>query len=366
MIKCDMHARKSALVGILALLPLGVFGQGQIDIRNTPAIPIYTNDCNGNVGLLRSQNTFRIMLYTAPAGTTNRSLFTLVAFFTNTCPTTSPGLLFGPCQTGILDLPGNNGMPIMCYIRVVQLGVPCPLTGESEIGTITPASPSNPSPPPPLFGREFAGQIGGFEIRGPCPVDGPFIITHFVPGVSISWTNAWSPAPANYRIRAAEFVTGPWTNLLDVQGTNSQLDFALPPPSGIASRFYSIEGTNASPAQPLGTWSYQALDKSGAVLAAGTLSFTSNVPLLGNGTFTRIQNFLLHPTGTNAFTSAALVGSNVVQVGFGNFSIRGQMIGDHWAGNWSAVEPVVVIGGVEMRSHGARFIATRCCSGLCL
>jgi hypothetical protein len=355
-----MHAARWILLGIL--LAVHGFGQGQIDIRNTATTPVYTNDCNGNRGLLRSPNNIRFMLYIAPAGTANRSLFTVIAFFTNSCLFTPPGQIFGSCQNTILEMPGNTGTPIAFYIRAVQLGVPCPLTGESEIGTVTPAAPPNPFPIPVVFGNDFPGQIGGFEIHGPCPVDGPFIITRFLPGVSISWTNAWSPAPANYRIRAAEFPNGPWTNLLDVQATNAQMTFALPP-SGTATRFYSIEGTNALPAQPLGTWNYQALDKSGAILAAGTLSFTSNVPLLGSGIFTRMQNFLLHPAGTNAFSSAALVGSNTVQVAFGGFNLRGQMMGDHWAGNWSAVE---IGGGAEARSHGGRFIATRCCSGLCL
>jgi hypothetical protein len=216
-----------------------------------------------------------------------------------------------------------------------------------------------PFPIPPIFG-ELPGQIGRFEIRKPCPADGPLIVNHFVPGISISWTSAWPSAPTNYRIREAEFPSGPWTHLADVPGTNAQMSFALPPSASV-TRFYLVEGTNASPAQPLGSWLYQALDKSGAMLAFGTLTFTSSVPLLGSCNFTRQQNFMPHPAGTNAFSLASMTGLNVVEVAVGHFGLRGPMLGDYWAGYWFAEEPIGVIGGnPQMLRHGGRFMARRC------
>ncbi|HTD67064.1 MAG TPA: hypothetical protein VK846_11100 [Candidatus Limnocylindria bacterium] len=335
-----------------------MFGQtgGRIDWANTSTTLIYTNDCNGNIGLTRGVNAYRFTLYLGPIGTGSGGLVPILVV-TNSAQTGR----VTPVSPTHLPPQFPPGTPLAFQIRGEAI-VTIPgtgHTGESDVGHITPNQ--SPASPPRTFGTN-AGQVGGFELRPLCfPYvtrrlpDGPFTITRLIPGSEIAWTNSWFNIVAT-RIRTAELITGPWTNLADVSNTNSQMTFALPP-SATPTRFYSIESTNASPAQPLGSWHYQALDASGAVLAAGILSFTSNVPLMGSYNVTRIQNFSPHPAGTNSFSSVTLFGSNVLEVIFNSeFRLRGQMISSQWSGDWQATEAV---SGGGSRLHGGRFITIR-------
>lgn len=348
-----MQSAKWVLAGVLALFASTAFGQGYIRLDNTSTTLIYTNDCNGNIGLLRGTSRWRLYLGTSAGN------LQIVALMTNNSLT--PAGRIGTSTP--FAIPAGFGSPV--WVQIAGETGTFPLSGSSDIGIVTPAS--IPLAAPSIFGTN-PGQIGGFELKGLCPAyatrrlapDGPLVINRHVVGAELGWTYTWFPVPTAYRINAAEFITGPWVPLADVPHTNLQMFFALPPATS-TTRFYTIEWTNAPPAQPkdpfFGRWHYQALDKSGAVLAAGILSFTSNVPLLGEYNFTRMQNFFLHPQGTNSFNSATLLGSNLLEVIFNNeFRIRGQMIGDFYGGDWFATEPLI---GGGVRRHGGRFMAVR-------
>lgn len=332
------------------------FGQGQIRIDNTyPGAPlVYSNDCNLHIGPI--QGPYKLYFY---AGQTRENLSVVGAWTNNILPQLAGRLTpvtftlpagFPAGQLMWFQLRGEEILPLG------QIG----LTGESPIGYVIPSI--GPFPIPNIFGTG-PGQIGSFEIRGLCPnlttqrlgPDGPFRINRIHPGITIGWTNSWQLDVPAFRVQAAEFILGPWTVLGDTLRTNDQMFFALPA-SASAARFYTVEWTNAPPAQPaspwLGNWYYQALDKSDAIIAAGILSFTSNVPLLGYYRFMRLNNSPLHPAGTNAFTFATLSRSNLIEVIFPDrLSIRGQMIHNRCAGDWS------VSGSQHL--HGGRFIMLR-------
>jgi hypothetical protein len=151
---------------LILSLPATLLGQGQVNFLNTAATPIRTNGMN-----ISGLNTFRIGLYTAPAGTVNESLFTLIAVATNS--SLVPGRIGS--GGGLIDVTGNNGTPIAYQVRVWSLGLGASYEaavasggqqgwwlGKSSIGQVTPAVGG--APVPSLFSStagmpEFPGQL---------------------------------------------------------------------------------------------------------------------------------------------------------------------------------------------------------------
>jgi hypothetical protein len=156
-------------------------GIGTVGFYNTGGTLFTTNAGGpgspvGPSGVMRGANQFRIGLYTAPAGTTTESLFTLVAVATNS------SLSAGRFQYGGggFDIPGNTGQPIAYQVKAWSLASGTSYEqavnsglgygGKSGIGAITPTA-SSTSPAPALFGPgganppDFVGQLNaGVEL----------------------------------------------------------------------------------------------------------------------------------------------------------------------------------------------------------
>jgi len=100
--------KKLILLLALIALPAGVFAQGTVAFANgsTPDTRFQTNDLQGHIGFTTGNNQFIFGLYTAPAGTTDESLFTLrltatnrtspfVGLFNGGSPAVVPGAAIG-------------------------------------------------------------------------------------------------------------------------------------------------------------------------------------------------------------------------------------------------------------------------------
>jgi hypothetical protein len=137
------------------------FGQGQFFFANDSTTRFTTNR-GGVTGNMTGANQYRIGLYTAAPGTTDESLFTLVATATNSASPIAFGLFSYPESP--FTLAGNNGTPIAVQVRawslaggasyeaaVAAAGSGANLLGQqTPIGTITPAVGG--AAPPALFG----------------------------------------------------------------------------------------------------------------------------------------------------------------------------------------------------------------------
>jgi hypothetical protein len=163
-------------------LPVGLFGQGQVVFQNTSTTRFTTNGSGGS-GYISGANQYRIGLYTAPDGTVNESLFTLVAVATNSAIV--PGRF--SYQENPYTLAGNNGTPIAFQIKAWSLSAgnsfeaamanasfgQTVYAGKSPIGRVTPAIGG--LPPPRLFGEgESPGQLTSGvtlygQLSGPTP-----------------------------------------------------------------------------------------------------------------------------------------------------------------------------------------------------
>jgi len=102
--------KKLLLVCLSVFASVAAFGQGQINFNNTSATLFRTNGVN-----ISGANQWRIGLYTAPAGTVNESLFTLIQVATNS------SLSAGRIGTGggILDL--ASASPIAYQVKAWSL-----------------------------------------------------------------------------------------------------------------------------------------------------------------------------------------------------------------------------------------------------
>lgn len=161
---------KKLLIACLSVMAsMAAFGQGQVNFLNNAATPIRTN-LSGTIGNMAGANQWRIGLYTAPQGTVNESLFTLVAVATNSA------LVGGRIGAGggLVDLAGNTGTPIAYQVKgwslaagasyeaAIATGNPAYYGGKSAIGGVTPAVGG--APVPSLFSStagtpEFVGQL---------------------------------------------------------------------------------------------------------------------------------------------------------------------------------------------------------------
>lgn len=168
--------KKLLLACVTVMAAAATYGQGTVAFLNTSGTAFTTNNQAGTTGLMRGANNYRIGLYTAPAGTTTPSLFTLVGVATNS------SLSAGRFQygTGNFDIPGNTGQAIAYQVRAWSLAAGASYEaavaaaigygGVSGIGSITPTA-SSTAPAPALFGPgganppDFAGQLNvGVEL----------------------------------------------------------------------------------------------------------------------------------------------------------------------------------------------------------
>jgi hypothetical protein len=166
---------KKLLIACLSVMAsVAAFGQGQVNFLNNAQTPIRTNNQAGAVGNMVGANQWRIGLYTAPQGTVNESLFTLVAVATNS------SLVGGRIGSGggLVDLAGNTGTPIAYQVKAWSLSSGASYEaavasgagygGKSPIGGVTPAVGG--APVPSLFSStagtpEFVGQLSaGFDM----------------------------------------------------------------------------------------------------------------------------------------------------------------------------------------------------------
>ncbi len=167
--------KKLLLVCTLALAAVTTYGQGQVFFANDNTTLFTTNGGPGKVGNAAGLNTYRIGMYTAPAGTVNEAQFTLTAVATNSS---------SPVATGRFSYPespytfaANNGTAIAVQIRAwslaagatyeaaVATGNPNYYGGKTAIGTVTPAI--NGATPPSLFGPAGAGVFNSGVVLTP-------------------------------------------------------------------------------------------------------------------------------------------------------------------------------------------------------
>ena len=168
-------------------LPTTLFGQGQIYFANDSSTRFNTNDTRGHIGPMTGLNAFRIGLYTAPAGTQNQSLFTLLAVATNSANPVAAGLFSYPESP--FTIQGNNGTPIAVQIRAWSLfagssyetalaGGSYPMgqpvfIGRTDVGTIIPAVGG--APPPSLFGATGV-FTSGIVLIAPLPEPSTYVL----------------------------------------------------------------------------------------------------------------------------------------------------------------------------------------------
>ena len=136
---------KPILLLLAALsLPATLFGQGQVQFLNTSGTPI---TIRGEP--ISGVNAYRIGLYTAPPGTLDASMFTLVAVATNST------LVAGRIGAGggYISIAGNNGTPIAYQVKVWSL----------HGGSSFEQAVINAWPPPP----QGAVWFGSSPISGP-------------------------------------------------------------------------------------------------------------------------------------------------------------------------------------------------------
>ena len=176
---------------LLLLVTAGVFqisvpsllGQGTVNFANTSTTRLTTNSTSipppgqspNATGLTTGTGHYTVGLYIAPLGTTDPSLFELVA--TAPSPTVS-GLANGRFNGGDVTIPNNTGQPILFQARAwsayagptyqaagANTGAVLRYFGYSGIGQVTPSTNGTPSL---LFGTG-AGQVGGFVLMpGAC------------------------------------------------------------------------------------------------------------------------------------------------------------------------------------------------------
>ena len=152
--------KKLLLVCTLFLAAVTTYGQGQVFFANDSTTRFTTNGGAGKVGNLTGLNTYRIGMYTAPAGTVNEALFTLTATATNSSSPIAPGQFSYPESP--YTFAANNGTAIAVQIRAwslaagatyeaaVATGNPNYYGGKTAIGAVTPAVGG--AAPPSLFG----------------------------------------------------------------------------------------------------------------------------------------------------------------------------------------------------------------------
>jgi len=165
--------KKLLLACVSVLAAVAAYGQGQVNFQNTgPDAVAGTGGTlfTTNGGGIRGANAWRIGLYTAPAGTTTESLFTLTAVATNSA--LLPGRFSYP--GGAFTIAGNNGTAIAYQVRAWSLGLGATYEeavasgaqgwgSKTAIGSVLPATGG--APPPTLFGPgsggapAFAGQL---------------------------------------------------------------------------------------------------------------------------------------------------------------------------------------------------------------
>ena len=149
--------KKLLLACSLLATVVTAFGQGQFIFANDSTTRFTTNR-NGNVGNTTGLNQYRIGLYTAPAGTTTESLFTLTAVATNSSSPIALGLFSYPESP--YTLAGNNGTPIAVQVRAWSLAsgasYEAAVASQSGLGAKTPIGSITPAvggaAPPSLFG----------------------------------------------------------------------------------------------------------------------------------------------------------------------------------------------------------------------
>jgi len=254
------------------------------------------------------------------------------------------------------------------------------MIGTSDVGYVT--TPTEDAIPAPRAFGSGPGQVGGFELHDPLcrelcyhriAPDGPIIITRALPNRELTWVNI-TPS-ATYVVRGAADITGPWSDLVTIQGTTFQSSYTLPA-SVDGQRFYTVAWTDAvAPGQPIGGWDYQAFDKSGFIMAAGVFGSLSNLPSTGGFSFSRIQSpaqnpvVALHPQGQGSVSIYSVGSPNTIELFFSNeFRLRGQMLpfwsssyGDYFAGDWFATDSIVnpPPGTPPFIIHSGRFVALR-------
>ena len=332
-----------------------------VRLGNTSATPVYTNDCQGNIGLVAAP--YRFGFYAAPGPGQSSNALTLQTTFTNNPAT--PGIIGNQDP---FPLPYNFGDVITVQVRAFPLNDVTTILGASGLGQITLSSNSTPS----IFGTN-AGQLGGFEIHtGSCrelalrriAPDGPVAITRYSRDGVITWTNLFA-SEALYKFRVASSIMGPYANYTWVTAITASVTFTNP--YSLSPAFPAIEWADAPLPDPVGTWDYQAFDPLDRVMAAGVMTFTSAVPCTVSGTFSRIESstqyqpVLLHPAGSTTLDAVTVGRSNLLAlVEASGFSLRGQMVFDYFAGSWSATSYIFHPSGPPTPVyHGGRFVARR-------
>ena len=157
--------KKLLLTSLCVLVSVAAYGQGQVNLANTPAT-LFTTNRSGVVGNMSGANQWRIGLYTGPAGSTLDSQLTLLAVATNS------SLLGGRIGSVFVDTPGTS--PIAYQVKAWSLAAGASyeaavaqnnanfMGGKSPIGGVTPAGSG--VIPPVLFTStagtaEFPGQL---------------------------------------------------------------------------------------------------------------------------------------------------------------------------------------------------------------
>jgi hypothetical protein len=173
--------KKLLLICATVVAAVSAYGQGAVSFANTTGTRFTTNNGAGITGNMTGLNTYRIGLYTAPAGTVNESLFTLIATATNQSAAPFAGLFSYPVSPYVIS--GNNGTPIAYQVKAWSLSsgasyeaavaLGAGYGGKSAIGAVTPATGT--TPPPNLFGPggatpDFAGQLNSGVVMFPLAV----------------------------------------------------------------------------------------------------------------------------------------------------------------------------------------------------
>ena len=105
-------------------------------------------------------------------------------------------------------------------------------------------------------------------------------------------------------------------------------------------------------------------------MAAGVFTFTSNVPGTVTRNFSRLQisgPVNLHPQGSGTLEASSVGSSNVIEMVYSSeFRLRGQMVGDYYAGDWFGTDLILFIpenppppGSPIATIHTGRFVAKR-------
>ena len=187
---------------------------------------------------------------------------------------------------------------------------------------------------------------------------------------TLTWTNYYTNA--NYRIESAPTLAGPWapiTNLSLVRGPNHEISVQIQTPFSLPLSLYRVVWTDAPPAQPVGTWVYQAFDGSGALVVTGFVTIATSNPFTGSCVFQSATTNPRppHPVGSGDFNSGLLETPNKLTILLptaaflqDDFSLSGQMVVDEYWGNWSYTEFYINLGGRSWTAPvGARFSARR-------